>query len=154
MILMALDHTRDFFHSAAAAFQPEDLTRTTPALFFTRWITHFCLPVFMFLAGAGIFLWWQRNHTRNQLAKFLFTRGLWLVLLELTVMRLAYNFSFSFRFPVFLLVLWAFGSSMIVMAGLVYLPIRRLALLSLATIALHNCLDGIKAAQFGSEAWI
>src|SRR4051812_49582620 len=125
MVLMALDHTRDFFHSAAASFRPEDLTRTTPVLFFTRWITHFCLPVFMFLAGTGIFLWWQRNHTRNQLARFLLTRGLWLVLLELTVMRLAYNFNFSFRFPVFLLVLWAFGSSMIVMAGVVFFFLQR-----------------------------
>lgn len=108
MIIMALDHVRDFFHAGAMSFFPEDLTRTTPALFFTRWITHFCAPVFMFTAGMGAFLWWQRNHTRGQLSRFLWTRGLWLVVLELTVMRLAYDFNFSSRFPFFS---WCFGCS-------------------------------------------
>jgi uncharacterized membrane protein len=154
MIVMALDHVRDFFHSAAMSFSPEDLARTTPALFFTRWITHFCLPVFLFTSGMGMFFWWQRGHTKAQLARFLATRGLWLLLLEVTVMRLAYNFSFSLSFPIFLLVLWGFGSCMLAMAGLIFLPLRALSVLCVAVIALHNCLDGIAAAQFGSGAWI
>ena len=85
MILMAVDHGRDFFHSGALLFSPEDLRRTTAALFFTRWITHFCAPVFMFTAGIGAFLWWRRGRTKAQLTRFLCTRGLWLIILELTV---------------------------------------------------------------------
>src|SRR5689334_3430936 len=93
MIIMALDHTREYFHSGAFVFQPEDLTRTTTVLFFTRWITHICAPVFMFTAGLGAFLWMRSGRTKIQLSKFLWTRGLWLVVLELTALRLAMNFS-------------------------------------------------------------
>jgi uncharacterized membrane protein len=75
MIIMALDHVRDFFHAGAISFSPTDLTRTTPVLFFTRWITHFCLPVFMFAAGMGAFLFGQRT-TKVRLSRFLRTRGL------------------------------------------------------------------------------
>src|ERR1051326_3929729 len=75
MIIMALDHVRDFFHASAAVFSPTDLSRTTPILFFTRWITHFCLPAFMFLAGTGVYFY-GRNRTRGQLSRFLWTRGL------------------------------------------------------------------------------
>src|SRR5438046_9652122 len=85
MIVMALDHTREFFHSGAMSFQPDDLTRTTAVLFFTRWITHFCAPVFMFTAGIGAFFWLSKGHTKGELSRFLWKRGLWLVLLELTV---------------------------------------------------------------------
>ena len=154
MIIMALDHTRDFFHSGAMSFPPEDLARTTPALFFTRWITHFCAPVFMFAAGMGAFLWLQRNNSKGQLSRFLWTRGLWLVVLELTVMRLAFYFNFDPGLPIIFLVLCALGGSMIALAALVHLPIRALAALSVAVIALHNCLDGIQASQFGRMAWI
>src|SRR5438105_2964420 len=73
MAIMALDHVREFLHSAAASFSPEDLTRTTPATFFTRWITHFCAPVFMFAAGLGAFLWAQRGRTTGELSRFLWT---------------------------------------------------------------------------------
>src|SRR3954469_10353863 len=89
MILMALDHVRDFFHRGAMSFSPTDMARTTPALFITRWITHFCAPVFMFAAGAGAFLWWQRNQSKSGLSRFLWTRGIWLIILELTVMQVA-----------------------------------------------------------------
>ncbi len=155
MVIMALDHVRDFFHVGAMSFSPTDLTKTTPALFLTRWITHFCLPVFMFAAGMGAFLWWrQRDHTKAQLSRFLWTRGLWFVVLELTVMRLAYDFNFSLRFLILLLILWIFGICMIAMAALIYLPLRWLAALSVIVIALHNCLDGISASQFGSGAWL
>src|SRR6516164_1005760 len=93
MVIMALDHVRDFFHAAAMSFPPEDLARTTPILFFTRWVTHFCAPVFMFASGMGAFLWLQRDRSPANLSWFLWTRGLWLVALELTVMRVAYYFS-------------------------------------------------------------
>ena len=109
MIVMALDHVRDFTSSSAFLFQPDDLTRSTAALFFTRWITHFCAPVFMFTAGIGGYFRGTRELTR-----FLVTRGLWLVLLELTVVRLALSFG---RGPVILEVMWALGWSMVVLGG-------------------------------------
>src|SRR6266446_6452646 len=93
MIVMALDHTREFFHLGALQFQPDDLTRTTTALFFTRWITHICAPVFMFTAGLGAFFWQSRSRTAGRLPPFLWKRGLWLVVLELSVLRFAMNFS-------------------------------------------------------------
>jgi uncharacterized membrane protein len=154
MIIMALDHTRDFFNISAISFSPTDLSRTTVPLFFTRWITHYCMPVFMFTAGLGMAFFRQRNHTRGQLSRFLWTRGLWLIVLELTVMQFSYNFSFSSRYVLFLLVLWIFGICMIAMAALVYLPVRWLAVLSVAVIALHNRLDRIQADRFGRCAWI
>jgi uncharacterized membrane protein len=153
MIVMALDHIRDFFHAGAMSFSPTNLAKTTPILFFTRWITHFCLPVFMFTAGMGAFLWGRRA-TKGQLSRFLWTRGLWLMLLEVTVMRLAYNFNVSLSFPILLLILWIFGTCMIVMAVLIHLPVRWLAAFSIAVIVLHNCLDGINASWFGSFAWV
>src|SRR6476659_8853870 len=145
MVIMALDHVRDFFHADAMLFSPTDLSRTTPILFFTRWITHYCLPVFMFAAGMGVYLY-GRTRTKGQLSRFLWTRGLWFIALELTVMRLAYNFNFSLRFLILLLILWIFGICMLAMSGLIYLPVRWLAVLSMAVMILHNCLDGIRAA--------
>ncbi len=153
MIIMALDHTRDFLHIGAMAFSPEDLTRTTPLLFFTRWITHICAPVFMFTAGLGAFLRLQRpGTTTSALSHFLWTRGLWLVIVELTIMRLAMNFTFSFQFPVILLVLSALGLSMICLAALVHLPVRLLAGISIAVVLLHNIFDGVSASSFGALA--
>jgi uncharacterized membrane protein len=151
MIIMALDHVRDF-HSNAR-FQPEDLTRTTAAFFFTRWLTHFCAPVFMFTAGLGAFFWLARGRTRSQLSGFLWKRGLWLVLLELTAVRFGMTFSLGSGMVV-LNVLWALGWSMVALAALVHLPVRVLAALSIATIALHNLADSVNASQFGSAAWI
>lgn len=154
MILMALDHVRDFFHRGAMTFSPTDLSKTTPILFLTRWITHFCLPVFMFTAGAGAFLWWKRSQrTRGELARFLWTRGLWFVLLELTVMQFAYNFNFSADNLIFLLILWIFGLCMLAMAALIYLPVRWLAVFGIAVVAGHNLLGRFNASDFGSAAW-
>jgi uncharacterized membrane protein len=144
MVIMALDHVRDFIHRDAMLFAPNDLTRTTPVLFFTRWITHFCAPVFVFTAGMGAFFWWRHGRTRSQLSRFLVTRGLWLIALEVTVIQFGYYFNLPGRFPVLLLVLWVIGLSMIGLAGLVWLPARLLAVLSVATILLHNTLDGVK----------
>ncbi len=152
MIIMALDHTREFFHSGAMSFQPEDLARTTPALFFTRWITHLCAPVFMFTAGLGAFFWLRRGRTTGQLAHFLWRRGLWLVLLELTVLRFAMNFSLV-NGIVLLSILWALGWSMVVLGFLVRVPSSILAVLSIGVIALHNLADSVPASQFGAAAW-
>src|SRR5206468_3216246 len=91
MIIMALDHVRDFIHRGAMVSSPDNLSTTTPILFMTRWITHFCAPVFMFTAGLGAFFWWQRGRSTGELSVFLLTRGLWLAVLEVTIMRLAYN---------------------------------------------------------------
>jgi uncharacterized membrane protein len=153
MIIMAIDHTRDFFHFSAMHFDPTDLTKTTPILFFTRWITHYCMPVFMFSAGMGAFLF-GRRHTKSELSRFLLTRGLWFVVVELAVMQFSYNFTFSSQLTILLLVLYIFGICFIVMAALIYLPIRWLAVLSVAVILFHNLLDGINAARFGSYAWV
>ena len=152
MIIMALDHVRDMIHRAAMSSSPTDLATTTPVLFLTRWITHICAPVFMFTAGLGVYLWWQRGRTKGQLSRYLATRGLWLVFLEVTVMRLAYNFDFAQSYPILLIVLWALGGCMIVMSVLVWLPVRVLAVVSVATIVLHNTLDGIQASSLGAAA--
>ena len=152
MIVMALDHTRDFLHIGAMSFSPEDLSRTTAALFFTRWMTHICAPVFMFTAGLGAFFRLQRpGTTKADLSRFLWTRR-WLVIVELTIMRLAMNFSLDARFPVILLVLSALGLSMICLAVLVHVPRHVLAIGSLAVVALHNLLDGVQASTFGALA--
>jgi uncharacterized membrane protein len=153
MIIMALDHVRDYFHVGAMSFQPDDLTRTTAALFFTRWITHLCAPVFAFTAGAGAFLWSRRSGNLERLPRFLWTRGLWLVLLDLTLVRFAMFFSLT-KGPVILLVLWSLGWSMVMLSLLVRLPLRAVAIISLAVIALHNLLDPIQAASLGSFAWL
>jgi uncharacterized membrane protein len=153
MVLMALDHVRDFIHSGAMSYSPTDLNQTTPLVFLTRWVTHFCAPTFMLLAGVGAFLWWHGKRTKLQFSTFLLTRGLWLVALELTAMQLAYYFDVSLKYPLFLLVLWGLGVSMIVLALLIWLPIPIVAVLSMALISLHNLLDGVNAAGLGPAAW-
>ena len=153
MVVMALDHVRD--HLSAAHFDPTDLTLTTPALFFTRWVTHFCAPTFAFLAGTAAFLW-SRRHTRRELARFLLARGLWLIVLELTVVRLAWCFNLAYTREVLLGVLWAIGAGMITLAALVALPRAVIATLALTTIAGHDLLDGIRPERFGGHgplAW-
>jgi uncharacterized membrane protein len=157
MIIMALDHTREFLHQGAMSFQPDDLTRTTVVLFFTRWITHICAPVFMFTAGLGAFLWLRPGRLRpgrttSQLSHFLWKRGLWLVVLELTLFRLITNFSLV-NGIVILSVLWALGWSMFVLGFLVRMPVRPLAVLSIAVILLHNLADPVAASRFGDAAW-
>ncbi len=155
MVLMALDHTRDFFSNTVTLFDPTDLTKTNSALFLTRWVTHFCAPVFFFLAGTGAFLSTLRGKTRNELARFLLTRGLWLVVLELTVIRcLGWQFNFDYHW-MFGLVIWALGWSMVALAGLIFLPPRALAIFCLAMIFGHNLLDKIRPESLGvlSGTW-
>ena len=144
MVIMLLDHTRDFVHRDALFFDPANLERTTPALFFTRWITHYCAPVFVFLAGTGAYLQLSRGKTKAELSRFLWTRGLWLMLLELTVVRCAVAFNFDYaQFPGFLQVIWAIGVSMVVLAALIHLPLRGVAAVGIGIILLHNLADGI-----------
>jgi uncharacterized membrane protein len=140
MIVMALDHVRDYFAGIAGGhFLATDLTRTWPALFFTRWITHFCAPVFVFLAGTGARLQAHAGKSRGELQRFLATRGLWLILLELTWIHLAMTLDFGWHW-ILLQVLWAIGCSMIALAGLLWLPLPAIAAIGLALCTLHNLL--------------
>lgn len=122
MVIMALDHVRDFFHNTALVFQPTDLTQTNEVLFFTRWITHFCAPTFVFLSGTSIYISLQRK-TKKELSRFLLTRGLWLIFIEITMMRFAFFFNFYYDVT-FLIVLWVIGIDMVLMAGLIHLSDR------------------------------
>jgi uncharacterized membrane protein len=153
MVVMALDHVRDLFHVYAKTFDPLDPSKTWTLLFFTRWVTHFCAPTFVFLAGTGAFLSTRRGKSKPELARFLLTRGLWLILLELTLVRFGWFFNFDYHF-VFVQVIWAIGWSMIVMAGLIYLPLRAIAGVGLAMIFLHNLLDGVSSQSFGPLRWL
>ncbi len=153
MIIMAIDHVRDFVHNGAMNFRPDDLSQTTAAIFFTRWITHICAPTFMLCAGLGAFLKLERDGSRSRLSWFLFTRGAWLVLLELTAVRLTFFFDFSYDL-VFLLVFWVLGIGMMLLAALLYLPQRVLLTGSIAVIVMHHALDQVNAASLGAGAWI
>lgn len=149
MVVMMLDHTRDFMHSGALLFDPLDLSKTTVWLFLTRWITHFCAPVFVFLAGTGAYLQFIRGKSKRELSRFLLTRGLWLIILEVTVVRLAVTYSVDLKLLFFLQVIWVIGVSMIVLAALIHLPFKVVAGFGLALIALHNLLDRYPAASWG-----
>src|ERR1700693_3405206 len=102
MVIMMLDHTRDFVHYGALSLNPLDLTQTNTLLFLTRWITHYCAPVFVFLAGTGAYLQFARGKSKSELSRFLITRGLWLIVLEFTLVRLGAFFSFDLRFLLFM----------------------------------------------------
>lgn len=143
MVIMLLDHTREFVHAGAFVFSPTDLSKTSVALFFTRWITHLCAPTFVFLAGTSIYLQRLRGKTAAELSRFLFTRGIWLIVLEFTVVRLALFFDLDYSLLGLAEVIWIFGVSMVVMAGLVYLPASVVGTLGVAMVALHNLLDGV-----------
>jgi uncharacterized membrane protein len=148
MVIMALDHTRDFFSSVR--FSPEDIAHTYLALFFTRFITHFCAPVFSFLAGTGAFLSTRRGKSIQQVSGFFLKPGLWLVLLELTIV----DFAWGFVPWVHGGVIWILGWSMVAMALIVRLPVRWVAVLGLVMIATHNLLDRIHPASFGRLYWL
>lgn len=142
IVLMALDHVRDYFHADYFYFNPEDMQQTNGAIFFTRWITHFCAPAFVFLSGMSAFLVGERK-TKNQLAAFLFKRGLWLIFLEFVIINLGWSFNLSY--PFFRLqVIWVLGLSMVVLAGIIYLPFRAILALGLVILLGHNLLDSIQ----------
>ena len=149
MVLMALDHVRDFV--TKLRFQPENLAQGSAALFATRWVTHFCAPAFFLLAGVGIGIAKNRGMRVASLSRFLVIRGLWLIVADLTFTAVGWRFSFDLL-PAFGIVLWALGWSMIVMAALIRLPGAALLALSLVTIAAHNLADGIRPQAFGNFA--
>src|SRR3954463_13602646 len=151
MAIMALDHVRDYF--THLQFQPEDMRSTYPALFFTRFITHFCAPCFFFLAGTGAFLSRKKG---AELSNFLWKRGLWLIVLEFTVIGYAWTFFIppAGQTVLGLIVIWALGCSMIFLAGLVRLPVKWVAVISIAIIVLHNAFDSVPAAFFGKAGWL
>jgi uncharacterized membrane protein len=144
MVIMALDHVRDFFFKgvsagAAVATDPTNLATTTPALFFTRWITHFCAPVFVFLAGTSIFLMSQKK-SKGELSIFLLKRGLWLVFVEIIIITFGWRFDPLFRLFI-LQVIWAIGISMIILGFLVRLPWKIILLIGFIIVCGHNFLD-------------
>jgi uncharacterized membrane protein len=139
MIIMALDHVRDYFHIAANTGDPLDLNTTTPILFFTRWITHFCAPVFVFLSGTSIYLQSLRK-TKAELAGFLIKRGLWLILLEVGVVTLGWTFNLLYN-TLILQVIWAIGISMVLMGCVIRFPFKVLVALGFLIVFLHNLLD-------------
>ncbi len=151
MIVMAIDHVRDFWDPTP--YDPADLSKASAALFLTRWITHFCAPTFMFLAGTSAWLW-SRNTgaTRGQLQRFLVSRGLWLVFLELTVITFSWRFDFN---GLIMQVIWALGWCMVILAGLLWLPRRGIAALGLLLVFGHNAFDGVHFKDFAvyGEAW-
>ncbi|GAA0526562.1 DUF1624 domain-containing protein [Chitinophaga japonensis] len=141
IIIMALDHVRDYFHGDAYLYDPTDLSQTSVFLFFTRWITHFCAPVFAFLAGTSAFLNGVKK-SKKELTLFLLSRGAWLVLLEFFIITLEWTFNLSY--DVFLVqVIWALGVSMIALAGLIWLPRNIILLTAILLIAGHNLLDNV-----------
>ncbi|HEY9046966.1 MAG TPA: heparan-alpha-glucosaminide N-acetyltransferase domain-containing protein [Ohtaekwangia sp.] len=153
MIIMALDHTRDFFHADANLYAPTDLAKTSPVLFLTRWITHFCAPTFVLLSGVAARISLQRK-SKKELAIFLLTRGLWLILIEVTVLRFAILFNLYYDF-IILQVIWVLGGSMVVLSALVYLPELVVGIIGLIIVFGHNIFDAfpLKPEDTGFAVW-
>jgi uncharacterized membrane protein len=157
MVIMALDHVRDYFSRSFfmnPPVDPTDLANTTVPLFLTRWVTHFCAPTFVFLAGTGAFLAGTRGKSKKALSWFLLTRGLWLVLLDVTVVRLGWNFNLDYSHELGGGVIWVIGWSMVVMSALVFLPTSAVAVLGVVLIAYHNLMDGKSALDVGLPEWL
>jgi uncharacterized membrane protein len=145
MVIMALDHVRDFFYkvnleeAGSAATGPTDLATTFPLLFFTRWITHFCAPIFVFLAGTSIYLM-SLKKTKKELSLFLITRGLWLIVVEVIIITLSWTFNPLYNLFI-LQVIWAIGISMVLMGLLVRLPYKIIFIIGFIIVFGHNMLD-------------
>ena len=148
MVIMAIDHVREYFHYSAFWFDPTDPTKSTLPIFFTRFITHFCAPIFCFLAGTAAFMVGKRK-SKTELSGFLLKRGLWLIFIEMTVVNFGWFFDIYFRSPG-LLVIWSLGISMIVLAVLVHLPRKIILLFSLLLILGHNFLDTV---HYNGNVW-
>ncbi len=149
ILLMALDHTRDFL--AGSAQNPRDVT--DPALFLTRWVTHLCAPTFILLAGVSAYLYGTRGRSRGDVSRFLVKRGLWLVLVEFTLVGFGWNLTLGTGLLV-AQVIWAIGLSMIVLAALVHLPRWSIVAIAVALVAGHDLLDGVRAETLGEASWI
>lgn len=148
MVVMAIDHARDYLTNIPYA--PEDVAHTNPALFFTRWVTHFCAPLFFFLAGTGAFLLRRKTGSVGAVSRFLFSRGLWLVLLEFTIIEYAWTFVFWQMGGV----IWALGCCMALLALLVWLPEKVTLVLGLALVVFHDLFDRVTPAQLGRFDWL
>jgi uncharacterized membrane protein len=147
MIIMALDHTRDFFHYDAQLNSPLNLNSTTGVLFFTRWITHFCAPVFVFLSGTSAYLQ-SATKSKKELSTFLITRGLWLILMELTIVN--FVLTFNIYFSIFALeTIWAIGISMVILGLVIWLPFQVILIIGLVIVLGHNTLDFYERNQAG-----
>lgn len=151
MVIMALDHTRDFFSSVS--YDPLDLNQTSPQLFLTRWVTHYCAPIFVFLAGTSAFLSLNKHGSKRAASLFLCKRGLWIIFLELVIINLSWSFDISYT-HLFVQVFWAIGWSMIFLSVIIWLPMKYIAVIGLALILGHNALDGIRPESFGRLGWL
>jgi uncharacterized membrane protein len=153
MIIMALDHVRDYFHAEAYLFNPLDLEKTNGLLFFTRWITNYCAPVFVFLAGTSAFISGKKK-TKKELSAFLLKRGIWLILLELTIVNFGWNFDISFT-SIYFVTIWALGVSMIALSALVYLPLKWILVIGGVIVGGHNLLDNVEVTgnSIGAFFW-
>lgn len=150
VMIMALDHSRHLFHLGGATTNPLDPDTTSTAVFFTRWITHLCAPVFVWLAGVSAWLRLQASgDDRRGLARFLLSRGLWLIVLEVAVISFAVNFSWR---DIALQVIWALGVSMVALSALVFLPRKAVLAVGIAVVAGHNLLDPIQPSDLGAFA--
>jgi len=163
MMIMLLDHVREFVHHGALISDPTNPETTTVPIFFTRWITHFCAPIFVLLSGVSIFLQKKYGKTNRELSWFLLTRGIWLIVLEFTVVRFGIMFNVDYSLAALMQVIWVIGISMMVMAGLIWLPIRLIGVAGVAMIVLHNLLDRFSVspqiafsgqADFAQSLWI
>jgi uncharacterized membrane protein len=152
MVLMALDHTRDYFSNAM--FSPTDLSQTNAAYFFTRWITHLCAPTFVFLAGTSAYLSTKRwNFSTRRLSVYLIRRGVMLIVLEFTLVRFGWSFNWDYSYAI-AQVIWVLGWAMIVLAGLVHLPHKVTAIFALTLIVGHNFFDRIQPDHLGNAVWL
>jgi uncharacterized membrane protein len=152
MVLMAIDHTRDYFHADSFLFSPTNLEATTAPIFFTRWITHYCAPVFVFLAGTSAYMV-QKRKGKDYASRFLFTRGIWLIFLEMTIVSLGW--SFAINAGGFMQVIWAIGLSMVVLSIISRLPEILVLMLGLLIVFGHNALDGLtfQAGSIAESMW-
>ncbi|MFT3681965.1 MAG: heparan-alpha-glucosaminide N-acetyltransferase domain-containing protein [Ferruginibacter sp.] len=148
MVIMALDHSRDFFHREAFTDDPLNLATTTPILYFTRWITHFCAPTFVFLSGVSAWLQ-SRRKTTAELSKFLISRGLWLILLEFTILSIGVSADIHFGI-ITLATIWAIGISMVILGLVIWLPFNLVLALGLLIVFGHNSFDFMEAAGNGN----
>ncbi len=151
MIIMALDHTRDFIHAEGFTGDPLNLETTTPLLYITRWITHLCAPTFVFLSGTSVYLQSLRK-SKHALSIFLFTRGLWLIFVEVAIITLAITFDISYSVVV-LQVIWAIGISMVIFAALIRLPFFAILFIGVIVVAGHNLLDIYEAGKQDFPLW-
>src|SRR5512144_1111901 len=142
MVIMALDHVRMYFGLGTWYSEPTNLATTTPLLFFTRWVTHFCAPVFVFLAGTSAYLYSRKKASIRETAWFLFTRGLWLIFGELVIVNFAWTFDITYSFRI-LQVIWAIGVSLVALSAFVFLPAQAIFAIGMILIFGHNLLDSV-----------